>query len=131
MCARQIPSGASGKVCLAVAGKFPVIPKGYCGLVYLLLGIPSYWWNYGELWWNYGELWCNYGGIMGNCGGIMGNCGVIMGNHGELWGFMDAISCVDGCCLFLLCGPLIPQTFRFSFSRQCSLCATLLPIQGT
>ena len=42
----------AGKDCLAVAGKFRVIPKGYHGLVYLLLETLSYWWY--------------YGGIMGN-----------------------------------------------------------------
>ena len=55
----------AGKVRLAVVGKFPIIPKGYSGLVQQLLVVPSHWWNYGELWWNYGEFGWNYGGIVG------------------------------------------------------------------
>ena len=41
-----------------------------------------------------GELWVNYGGIVV-----------------ELWGILDVISYVAGCCLFLLCGPLLVQTW--------------------
>ena len=51
----------AGKVRLVVAGKFPIIPKGYSGLVQQLLAVPSHWWNYGELWGIMGELWWNYG----------------------------------------------------------------------
>ena len=40
----------AGKVRLAVAGKFPIIPEGYSGLVQQLLAVPSHRWNYGELW---------------------------------------------------------------------------------
>ena len=95
----------AGKIRVAVAGKFPKVPKGYNGLVQQVLVVPSHWWNYGELWvimgnyggsmGNYGgilvELWGfvgNYGGIMGNYGGIMGNYGGIMGYYGELWGIV-------------------------------------------
>ena len=75
----------AGKVRLAVPGKFPMIPKGYSGLVQPLPVVPSRWWNYVELW---GELWGimgNYGGIMGNLGGIMGNYAEIWWNYGDLW----------------------------------------------
>ena len=84
----------AGKVRLAVAGKFPIIFKGYSGLVQQLLAVPLHWWNYGELWGimgtlggimgNYGEVW----GIMGNYRGIMGNLCEIMA---ELWGIMGEL----------------------------------------
>ena len=82
-CAAAKPLAAlAGKVRLAVAGKFPIIHKGYSGLVEQLLAGPSHWWNYGELWgimgefgWNYGELWWTYGELWWNYGGIMGNYG--------------------------------------------------------
>ena len=81
----------AGKVRLAVAGKFPIIPKGYSGLVQQLLAVPSHWWNYGELWGNYGgnwvelwELWWNYGELWGSCVKLCG----IMGIIGNLWGIM-------------------------------------------
>ena len=49
-CAAAKPLAAlAGKVRLAMAGKFPIIPKGYSGLVQQLLVIPSHWWNYGEV----------------------------------------------------------------------------------
>ena len=72
-CAAAKPLAALvGKVRLAAAGKFPIIPKGYSGLVEQLLAVPSHWWNYGELW-----------GIMLSCGGIMGE---LWGIWVELWG---------------------------------------------
>ena len=37
VCGRQTAGGAGGKVRLAVAGKFPIIPKRYSGLVEQLL----------------------------------------------------------------------------------------------
>ena len=77
-CAASKPLAAlAGKVRLAVAGKFPIIPKGYSGLVEQLLAVPSHWWNYGELWGIMVELW----GIMGNYEGIMGEFGW---NYGEI-----------------------------------------------
>ena len=38
----------AAKVRLAVAGKFPIIPKGYSRHLYLRLATPSYGWNYGQ-----------------------------------------------------------------------------------
>ena len=61
-CAAAKPLAAlAGKVRLAVAGKFPIIPKGYSGLVQQLLVVPSHWWNYGELWGIMVEIWGIWG----------------------------------------------------------------------
>ena len=71
----------AGKVCLAVAGKFPIIPKGYSGLVQKKLSR-----HIGGIMGNYGELWGKLGGYMGNYGGIMGNYGEFI--YGDLWAIM-------------------------------------------
>ena len=64
-CAAAKPLAAlAGKVCLAVVGKFPIIPKGYSGLVEQLLAVPSHWWNYRELWGIMGEFGWNYGALL-------------------------------------------------------------------
>ena len=158
-CAAAKPLAAlAGKVRLAVAGKFPIIPKGYSGLVEPLLagwmiGIGGIMGNYGELWGivgNYGGIMGNLGGIMGNYGelwGIMGNYGelwgimgnngelwAIMGNYGELWGIMGNYGMSFLVLLIVVfcrrMAPCFHRHVRLSSSQQCSLCATRLPIQG-
>ena len=64
----------AGKVRLAAAERFPIIPKGYSGLVPQLLAVPLHWSNYGEVWRTMGELWR-----------IMVE---LWGNVGELWGII-------------------------------------------
>ena len=78
--AAKLLAALARKVCLAVAGKSPMIPKGYSGLVQQLLAVPSHWWNYGELWGIMGELW----GIMEELGWNYGELWGIMGNYGEV-----------------------------------------------
>ena len=52
------------KFLAALAGNFPVIPKGYHGVVYVLLGTRHIGGIMVELWGSMGK----YGGIMGNFG---------------------------------------------------------------